>query len=106
MAEFDYDLVVIGSGPAGHHAAVQAARLRKRVMILERKPIGGGICINAGTIPGKTIREAVLYLSGYWERGIYGQSYQLKDRITLEDLRNRIQPVVRHEVDVSRTNST
>ncbi len=102
MAEFDYDLVVIGSGPAGHHAAIQAAKLRKRVMVLERKPIVGGICINAGTIPSKTIREAVLYLSGYWQRGIYGQSYQLKERITLEDLRNRVQPVVRHEVDVSR----
>jgi len=71
-------------------------------MVLERKPIVGGICINAGTIPSKTIREAVLYLSGYWQRGIYGQSYQLKERITLEDLRNRVQPVVRHEVDVSR----
>ena len=102
MVEFDYDLAVIGSGPAGHHAAIQAAKLRKRVILSERKAIVGGTCINAGTIPSKTIREAVLYLSGYRERGIYGQSYQLKEHITLDDLRNRVQPVVRHEIDVSR----
>jgi len=102
MAEFDYDLVVIGSGPAGHHAAIQAAKLRKRVMLAERKAILGGSCANVGTIPSKTIRESALYLSGYREHGIYGESYQLKEHITLDDLRARVEPVVRHEVDVSR----
>ncbi len=102
MAEFDYDLVVLGSGPAGHHAAIQAAKLRKRVMVAERRAILGGICVNLGTIPSKTIRESVLYLSGYRERRIYGESYQLKEHITLDDLRARVEPVVRHEVDVSR----
>jgi NAD(P) transhydrogenase len=102
MADFDYDLVVIGSGPAGHHAAIQAAKLRKRVLMAERKSIVGGICINIGTIPSKTMREAILYLSGYREHAVYGESYRLKERITLRDLLVRVDPVVRHEVDVTR----
>ncbi|HLW71404.1 MAG TPA: FAD-dependent oxidoreductase [Candidatus Binataceae bacterium] len=102
MAEYDYDLVVIGSGPAGHHAAIQGAKLRKRVMIVERKAIVGGICVNIGTIPSKTMREAVLYLSGYREHGVYGESYKVKEKITLADLLMRVDPVVRHEIDVMR----
>ncbi len=102
MGEFDYDLVVIGSGPAGHHAAIQAAKLRKQVMLVERKAIVGGICVNVGTIPSKTMREAVLYLSGHREHGIYGESYKVKEKITLQDLLLRVEPVVRHEVDVMR----
>ncbi len=102
MGEFDYDLVVIGSGPAGHHAAIQAAKLRKQVMLIERKAIVGGICVNVGTIPSKTMREAVLYLSGHREHGIYGESYKVKEKITLQDLLLRVEPVVRHEVDVMR----
>ena len=102
MAEYEYDLVVIGSGPAGHHAAIQAAKLRKRVMIVERKTILGGICINIGTIPSKTMREAVIYLSGYREHGVYGESYKVKEKITLQDLLFRVDPVVRHEIDVIR----
>jgi NAD(P) transhydrogenase len=102
MAEFEYDLVVIGSGPAGHHAAIQAAKLRKRVMLVERKSVVGGICANIGTIPSKTMREAVLYLSGYREHAIYGESYKVKDKITLQDLLLRVDPVVRHEIDVLR----
>ncbi len=102
MADFDYDLAVIGSGPAGHHAAIQAAKLRKRVLIIERKPIVGGICINIGTIPSKTMREAVLYLSGYREHAIYGQSYSVKEKITMADLLFRVDSVTRHEIDVFR----
>lgn len=102
MAEFDYDLAVIGSGPAGHHAAIQAAKLRKRAIIVERNPIIGGVCVNTGTIPSKTMREAVLYLSGYREHAIYGESYRVKDRITLQDLLFRVEGVVRHEIDVAR----
>jgi NAD(P) transhydrogenase len=102
MADFDYDLVVIGSGPAGHHGAIQAAKLRKRVLMAERKSIVGGICINIGTIPSKTMREAILYLSGYREHAVYGESYRLKERITLSDLLVRVDPVVRHEIDVTR----
>jgi NAD(P) transhydrogenase len=102
MTDFEYDFVVIGSGPAGHHAAIQAAKLRKRVMVVERKAIVGGICMNIGTIPSKTMREAVLYLSGYREHAIYGESYKVKEKITLADLLFRVEPVVRHEVDVMR----
>ena len=65
MPEYDYDLLVIGSGPAGQRAAIQASKLDKRVAIIERGEVVGGVCINTGTIPSKTLREAVLYLSGY-----------------------------------------
>jgi NAD(P) transhydrogenase len=102
MAEYDYDLAVIGSGPAGHHAAIQGAKLRKRVILIERKPILGGICVDVGTIPSKTLREAILYLSGYREHSIYGESYRVKDQITIQDLLFRVDPVVRNEIDIMR----
>jgi len=102
VAQFEYDLVVIGSGPAGHSAAIQAAKLRKRAVVVERKAIVGGVCMNIGTIPSKTMREAVLYLSGYREHSLYGESYKVKEKITLADLLFRVEPVVRHEVDVTR----
>jgi len=99
---YDYDLVVIGSGPAGHSAAVQAARLRKRVAIIECGEMVGGVCVNTGTIPSKTLREALMYLSGYREHLIYGISYTVKQNITMKDLLTRVDPVVRHEIDVMR----
>ncbi|MBF6561218.1 MAG: Si-specific NAD(P)(+) transhydrogenase [Candidatus Binataceae bacterium] len=102
MPQYDYDLAVIGSGPAGHHAAIQAAKLRKKVILAERNPIIGGICVNTGTIPSKTMREAVLYLSGYREHSMYGESYRVKEQITFQDLLFRVDGVVRHEIDVSR----
>jgi len=102
MPDYDYDLAVVGSGPAGHHAAIQGAKLRKRVIMIERKAIVGGICINIGTIPSKTMREAILYLSGYREHAIYGDSYRVKEKITIQDLLVRVNPVVRHEIDVLR----
>ena len=102
MTEFDYDLVVIGSGPAGQRAAIQAAKLEKKVALVERKAVLGGVCINTGTIPSKTLREAVLYLSGYRERSIYGASYTVKQKITMQDLLFRCDSVIRHEIDVTR----
>jgi NAD(P) transhydrogenase len=102
MSEYDYDLLVIGSGPAGQRAAIQAAKLNKRVAMAERKAVVGGVCINTGTIPSKTLREAVLYLSGYRERSLYGASYTVKQNITMEDLMFRTDHVVRNEVDVTR----
>src|SRR6187455_3448551 len=102
MPDFDYDLLVIGSGPAGQRAAIQAAKLGKRVAIVERKAVVGGVCINTGTIPSKTLREAVLHLSGYRQRGLYGASYTVKQNITMEDLLFRTDHVVRHEIDVTR----
>ena len=103
MPEFDYDLLVIGSGPAGQRAAIQAAKLDKRVAIVERRTVIGGVCTNTGTIPSKTLREAVLHLSGYRERGFYGDSYAVKQNITLQDLLFRTDQVIRHEIDVTRS---
>jgi len=81
--DFDYDLSVIGSGPSGQRAAIQAAKLGKRVAMAEMKSVIGGTCINTGTI---TLREAALHLSGYRERSIYGASYSVKHGITMADL--------------------
>src|SRR5436190_7209674 len=102
MPDFDYDLLVIGSGPAGQRAAIQAAKLGKRVAIVERKAVVGGVCINTGTNPSKTLRETVLHLSGYRERGLYGASYTVKQNITMSDLLMRTDHVISHEIDVTR----
>ena len=102
MAEFDYDMLVIGSGPAGQRAAIQSAKLDKRTALVERRAVLGGVCINSGTIPSKTLREAVIYLSGYRLRSIYGESYTVKQNITMEDLLFRTEYVIRHEIDVTR----
>lgn len=102
MTEYDYDLFVIGSGPAGQRAAIQAAKLNKRVAIAERKSVVGGVSVNLGTIPSKTLREAVLYLSGYRERGIYGMAYSVKQRIEMADLLFRADHVIRTEIDITR----
>jgi NAD(P) transhydrogenase len=100
MAHFD--LIVIGSGPAGQRAAVQAAKLGKRVAVVEIRQMVGGACINTGTIPSKTLREAVLYLTGYGQHGIYGTSYAVKEHIGIEDLKVRITHVIKREIDVVR----
>jgi len=102
MATYDYDMLVIGSGPAGQRAAIQSAKLGKRTALVERRAVVGGICINTGTIPSKTLREAVVYLSGYHLKGIYGESYAVKPHITMEDLMFRTDYVIRHEIDVIR----
>ncbi|MFJ6098977.1 Si-specific NAD(P)(+) transhydrogenase [Williamsia muralis] len=95
-----YDLVVIGSGPAGQKAAIAAAKLGKRAAVIERRNMVGGVCINTGTIPSKTLREAVLYLTGLNQRELYGQSYRLKTDITVGDLSARTAHVVGKEIDV------
>ncbi|MGO1948488.1 MAG: Si-specific NAD(P)(+) transhydrogenase [Mycobacteriaceae bacterium] len=96
----NYDMVVIGSGPAGQKAAIAAAKLGKRVAVVERRGMVGGVCINTGTIPSKTLREAVLYLSGLNQRELYGDSYRLKTDVTVSDLTARTQHVIGKEVDV------
>jgi NAD(P) transhydrogenase len=98
----DYDLIVIGSGPAGHHAAIQGAKLGRRVGVVERQAVLGGVCMNTGTIPSKTLREAVLYLSGVHQRGFYGVSYRVKPHVTMQDLMFRCHQVIEREVDVYR----
>jgi NAD(P) transhydrogenase len=96
-----YDLIVIGSGPAGQRAAIYGAKLGKRVAVVESREVVGGACINTGTIPSKTMREAVLHLSGYNYKSIYGMNYRVKERITMADLAFRVQHVIKTEVDVT-----
>src|SRR5438105_1418979 len=95
-----YDIIVIGSGPAGQRAAIQAAKYGRKVAVIEKREIVGGACINTGTIPSKTMREAVLHLSGFQYQGIYGINYHVKDRIAMADLGFRVNQVVKTEVDV------
>jgi NAD(P) transhydrogenase len=98
---FDYELLVIGSGPAGQKAAIQAAKLGRRVAIVERRQLGG-VSVNRGTIPSKTLREAVMYLTGLSQRAVYGESYRVKEEITVEDLAIRTRQVVDREIDIVR----
>jgi len=100
MEANEYDLVVIGSGPAGQKGAICAAKLRKKVAIIDRKRTIGGVCVHTGTIPSKTLREAVLYLSGFRQRTFYGRGYVLKDRISMSDLIFRAQAVMAREIEV------
>ncbi len=95
-----YDFVVIGSGPAGQRAAIQAAKLGLSVALIERSFNIGGACVHTGTIPSKTLREAVLYLTGWRQRGFYGRSYRVKERITADDLMQRLDITIRHEIEV------
>ncbi len=96
-----YDLLVIGSGPSGQRAAVSAVKKGKRVALVEMRNVVGGVCINTGTIPSKTMREAVLHLSGYNYRSIYGMNYRVKEKITMADLAFRVQHVIKTEIDVT-----
>ena len=100
---YDFDVLVIGSGPGGQKAAIAAAKLECRVAVAERPHMIGGVCLNTGTIPSKTLREAVLYLTGLDQREMYGQSYRLKDEITIGDLTARTHHVVSRENDVVRS---
>jgi NAD(P) transhydrogenase len=100
MEANEYDLVVIGSGPAGQKGAICAAKMRKKVAIIDRKKSVGGVCVHTGTIPSKTLREAVLYLSGFRQRTFYGRGYVLKDRIAMSDLIFRAQAVMAREIEV------
>src|SRR6204780_3056202 len=99
----EYDMVVIGSGPGGQKAAIAAAKLGKSVAVIEQRPMLGGVCVNTGTIPSKTLREAVLYLTGMNQRELYGASYRVKDKITPADLLARTQHVIGKQADVVRS---
>jgi NAD(P) transhydrogenase len=99
---YDYDLLVLGSGPGGQKAAIAAAKLGKRVGIVDRRDMIGGVCINTGTVPSKTLREAVLYLTGLSQRDQYGSSYRVKEDITVSDLAARTQHVIARQTDVIR----
>ena len=100
--EYDYDMLVIGSGPGGQKAAIAAAKLGRRAAVVERRQMVGGVCINTGTIPSKTLREAVIYLTGLNMRDLYGASYRLKSNITVQDLLSRTQHVIGREIEIIR----
>ncbi len=95
-----YDLLVIGTGPAGQKAAVQASKLGKKVGIIERKEVVGGVCINTGTIPSKALREAVLFFSGIPQRSIYGAPYRPKTSVTIEELALHSNYVIKNEIRI------
>ena len=95
-----YELIVIGSGPGGQRAAINAVKAGKRVALVEKQTAVGGVCINTGTIPSKTMREAVLHLSGFYDQSFYGANYHSKDQITMADLNFRVQRVIENEISV------
>jgi NAD(P) transhydrogenase len=97
-----YDCVVIGSGPAGQKAAIQAAKLGKRVVVIEKTNVLGGATVNTGTIPSKALREAVMHLTGHGKRALFGESYRVKRNITISDLIYVSQQVIHHELEMIR----
>jgi NAD(P) transhydrogenase len=100
---YDFDVLVLGSGPGGQKAAIAASKLGRKVAVVDRRTMMGGVCINTGTIPSKTLREAVLYLTGLSQRDMYGQSYRVKEEVTVDDLSARTQHVISRQVDVIRS---
>jgi len=97
-----YDIVVIGTGPAGRRAAIQAAKGGKRVAAIDRQRYVGGQAVHRGTIPSKTLREAVIHVTGIGQRSFYGESYRVMADVTMHDLLLRTAQVVQAEVDVVR----
>src|SRR5260370_26330658 len=97
-----YDLIVIGSGPGGQRAAIQGAKVGKRVGVIEKQASVGGVCINTGTIPSKAMREAVLHLSGFYDKNFYGSNHSGKENVTMADLNFRVQYVVESEIGVTQ----
>jgi NAD(P) transhydrogenase len=97
---YDYDVIVIGCGPAGQKAAIKCAKVGKKVAIIDRRMVVGGQCLHTGTIPSKTFRAAIIYLSGYYERKFYGEDYRVKDLITAQDLVFRCNSIIRREIEV------
>ena len=95
-----YDLIIIGSGPAGRAAAIQAAKLKHKVLVVERGNRLGGVSVHTGTIPSKTLRETIMNLSGYRERSFYGRGYRAKDEISASDLKERLHKTLDYEVDI------
>jgi NAD(P) transhydrogenase len=98
-----YDLIVIGSGPAGQRAAIQASKSGKKVALIEKREVVGGVCINTGTIPSKTMREAVIHFSGFHYQNIYGMNYRVKEKVSMADLSFRVHHVIRTEIDVTQS---
>jgi NAD(P) transhydrogenase len=104
LSNYDLDLIVIGSGPAGEKAAIEASRMRKSTAIIERKSVQGGVCIHTGTIPSKTLRESAMYIAGLRQRTAYGLVGGVKADLSIKDLMHRKDQVVQQELDVIQQN--
>src|ERR1700735_4024615 len=102
MSDPRFDLVVIGTGPAGQKAAICAAKMRKRAAVIDRTLMVGGVCVHTGTIPSKSVREAIFQLTGNAVRAFYGESYRGKNDITVQDLSFRVKAIVARETEVIR----
>ena len=102
MDKATYDLIVIGSGPAGQKGAIAATKLGKKVAVIDRKGMLGGVSLHTGTIPSKTLREAVMYMTGFRQRAFYGSDYSLKEKVSKEDLSARVRTVLERELEVVR----
>ncbi|MEA1979444.1 MAG: Si-specific NAD(P)(+) transhydrogenase [candidate division Zixibacteria bacterium] len=100
----EYDLIVIGSGPAGEKAAIQASKLRKSIAIIERHSVQGGVCIHTGTIPSKTLRETVMYIAGLRQRSVYGMTATIMGNLSLRELMYRKDQVIQQELDIIQQN--
>ncbi|MDQ3024455.1 MAG: FAD-dependent oxidoreductase, partial [bacterium] len=95
-----YDVIVIGCGPAGQKAAIKCAKAGRRTAIIDERQVVGGQALHIGTIPSKTLREAIIYLSGHHQREIYGADYRLKANLTVDDLLARVRMIIEREIDV------
>jgi NAD(P) transhydrogenase len=102
MSDQNYDLIVIGSGPAGQKGAICAAKLRKRVAVIDRRLMMGGVCVHTGTIPSKSVREAIFQLTGIAVRAFYGSNYRGNGDVSLQDLSFRVTSIVSRETEVIR----
>ena len=102
MTSQQYDLIVIGSGPAGQKGAICAAKLRKRVAVVDRRVMMGGVCVHTGTIPSKSVREAIFQLTGIAVRAFYGANYRGNGDVSLQDLAFRVTSIVSRETEVIR----
>src|ERR1700689_880517 len=102
MGEAQFDLIVIGSGPAGQKGAIAEAKIRKKVAVIDRTTMIGGVCVHTGTIPSKSVREAIFQLTGSAVRSFYGNAYRGNGEISVQDLAFRVHKVVARETDVIR----
>jgi len=98
----EYDLVVIGSGPAGQKGAIAAAKARKRVAVIDRTVMMGGVSVHTGTIPSKTLREAIFQLTGLTVKALYGNGYRSRGDISVQDLSSRVHAIIGRETEVVR----
>src|ERR1700733_5151856 len=100
MSDPQFDLIVIGSGPAGQKGAIAAAKLRKRVAVIDRTLMIGGVCVHTGTIPSKSVREAIFQLTGLAVKAFYGNGHREARDISLQDLSFRVNTIIKRETDV------